>query len=915
MPNDFSVQLPTEQQGKQIIGPMGTRGGFLGGLSDFASGLINADVHRVGQRDQMNEQARRESTQAALDEVAVGYLKSLESANDQLHPIRPEDTADLVSSGLTAPNPPSVTATALPDIPGTNVAAPPAGFENGVPPDVARAARDLNQVQIAVSQGRASQATLDLRLENVVNDTIARHPDAAAEILTFLHSQGLTHSLYQDVQNQMDTEEARRRQLQQSADAQVNYAVTHGLGSATTDSYEVLAQRGQRGMALQAEAQALQAQQEANERALRLGNMTREAADHARGDTAQSVLQNAFAVADQYLSPIIQDWTTLAASADIEQTGRLDAMRQTITGNLEASHVAARAAVARAGGPHLEANIQAVDNYYQGYQRMMENVVSGDSSRFRANVRALEATRTQLHLQGRRQLQMYTFLSDTFGQGTVNAMFNDGILSHVPPAMMTQLANELAGFTASNDENSATIHMAHIAQILRGNASLQDVPEAQRAAIIGTLTPTATTANGLVVNALATGQPVDPQVLQGGLNASTGVIDAITSIQPGTTRIDSAVTASRFIGNRNFRTAVIAGINNPTTHDQALAVMTGGRAAAARLHSILRPQALAATDTATGVLRVEYFADQHRYRVVADRSRYAQYVARMGNLTGMGGPVPTGMGGRLGGNSPPLTFEEIQSRGDRRLQDMSDALNGNIGMLANTRQYDSHQPLQSLSFEQSVDYWATGVLPPAVSEQMRTAGEGPNLLNQQIDALETRIADMPNHVIANPESRVNLPQSATEYQPHVTSSAARYGIPAEGLAAVIGQESGWDPLARGTVTPSGQSAPPDVVGLGQFLIPRTAARGQTLAETRRGSAAARYGLIDVDDQGNITRDDRTNPQMAIEATAHYLSDLHTRLGSWGAALDAYGVTAESNGPGMAALRRRLLQHFGETSSE
>lgn len=889
MPNDFSTQLSTEQQGKQIIGPMGNRGGFLGGLADFASGLISANVHREDQARSLSNQDYQEQVRQGQNEAAIGYLKALQTADDQLNPVQPTDNADLVSSGIAAPTP--VTGSPLPNIPGTNVASTPPGFENGgVPPDVAQGAEQLRRASTAVAQGRASQGTLDLHLENVINDAIARHPDAAAEILSFYHSQGFTHYLYQDVQNTLTAQESQQAQMRQSADAQVQYAVTHGLGSATTDDYFTLAARGQHGMFLQAQAEANQHRLDEIKTQLEIGRMTTQQADNETTHTAESVLQNAFNIADQNISPIIQQWATLAAGADLDQTIRLDGMRQALTGNIEAAHVAARAAVARAGGRNLQSNLAAVDTYFQGYQRMMDNVTSGDSSQFRANMRALEATRTQLHLTGRRQLQMYTYLSETFGQNTVNAMFNDGILSHVAPGVMTQLAHELAGFTASPDQTSAQIHLAHIAQLLRGNASLTDVPESQRAAVLGTLTPTVRTSNGLVAQSIANRQTPDFQQLSTSLNGTTTVIDAITSLQHGTTRIGSVITASNFIGDRNTRLAIEAGINNPQTHDQSLALMTGARAGAARLLTILQPQAQTAQDS-TGVLRIVYVPG-HGYQVQGDRSRYATYLAN----TAAQRTVPIGMGGRLGTQpdaSPPRTYEDILRRNDANLQNIANALNSNINMLANTRQYDSHQPLQQLPFNQALDFWATGRLPSDVAARMQEQSNRPNLMNQQIDALERRISEMPSHIQANPESRVNLPQSVVEYQPIISEIATRYGIPAGFFAAMINQESSWNPTANAHDRFPNSHA----FGLGQ-LQPAT---------------ARRYGLhVEMDANGNPTaNDERRDPRRNLDASARYLLDLYNENGhDWGRALDAYSGNSHSS-----EARQRILSQLPQETPD
>ena len=106
------------------------------------------------------------------------------------------------------------------------------------------------------------------------------------------------------------------------------------------------------------------------------------------------------------------------------------------------------------------------------------------------------------------------------------------------------------------------------------------------------------------------------------------------------------------------------------------------------------------------------------------------------------------------------------------------------------------------------------------------------------------------------------------------SAAQTYGVPTNLFVAQIGQESGFNPNAMNG----------NAMGIAQFM-PAT---------------AQQFGINPLD------------PVSSLNAAAQYDSQLYNKLGSWSAALSAYGTTANGNGPSVAALAQGI--DAGTTSS-
>lgn len=105
--------------------------------------------------------------------------------------------------------------------------------------------------------------------------------------------------------------------------------------------------------------------------------------------------------------------------------------------------------------------------------------------------------------------------------------------------------------------------------------------------------------------------------------------------------------------------------------------------------------------------------------------------------------------------------------------------------------------------------------------------------------------------------------STSPYYGAAVSAAQTYGVPTNLFVAQIGQESGFNPNASNG----------NAYGIAQFM-PGT---------------AQQFGINPSD------------PNASLNAAAQYDSQLYQKLGSWSAALNAYGTTANGNAPSVASL--------------
>lgn len=113
-----------------------------------------------------------------------------------------------------------------------------------------------------------------------------------------------------------------------------------------------------------------------------------------------------------------------------------------------------------------------------------------------------------------------------------------------------------------------------------------------------------------------------------------------------------------------------------------------------------------------------------------------------------------------------------------------------------------------------------------------------------------------------------------KYASAIADAEARWSLPHDLEARVLYQESHY----RADIISGAKRSPVGAIGIGQWMP----------------DSARDYGLITADGT-----DLRTDPLASIEATAHYLHDLHDMFGNWRDALMAYNW-----GPGRVAAYNR-----------
>lgn len=909
---DFSVQLPTAQQGKSIVGPIGSRGGFLGGLADAASTLIGAISTRSSQTQALEEGDYRREVRNALNETAGAVMDAFRNARGNPEAVPPQpDPGAIGSTPLNDITQPNADGNPLQAGLNTGGQADFSAWEGGVPRDVVRAGNDLDRVSAAVTQGRAPDVARELRLETVVDDLFARHPEARAEILTYLHARGYEHYLYRDVVAANADIRAQDDAARAGRTAQMRYAYDHGFANPNVHSPEEAAARGAQAMLNAARLEASRALLTNTETQIRIQGLSGQEADRQRNNAREALTSGVMEMIELRVGPAFQEFAILAgaASTDPEQMARLEQFPARMLSVVETLRSSALGQLTSAT-PEQRASVMArIDALRDGVVAM----TSGPASQWASNRRAVEAISTNFQLGEGRALTVYTMLAGVFGQAEVNRMFPAGVMSSLPDALQRALRSEVTSLTLNMNPNRATVTLSNIRQLLQGNRQLSSMNEPEAVAAMPGLIQGTVMATAEVLGRTRAGLPTPTESVLRGLNGLSNISEAMSSITPGSANAGSLVNASGVFADPNAVAVTIrAGMDAPATREQATAVMIGTRAAAAQSLETLRGRVGRMTDN-TGVLHVRVV--NGRWVVAGDRTRYNAYSAReaqAGNVTNPGsmGPVEDSIGIPQGGGPGPAprSYESILARPPQDLQDMATALNRYQDFLVTTISNDTDADMRTMTPVQATNFYANGTVPQNIVESRQRARLATGQLARRISEFETRLERLPTEVATAPESRAREPAGETHYGRQADTVASQYGIPTEGFRALIRQESSWNPRAVGATPTRGQSFQTDALGLGQFVVYRNPRQNLT-------SAARQYGLIETDAAGNVTVDRRADPELALDAAARYLRDLRQRHGSWRAALRAYGVTASSNTGDMAALEERLARAFGEGPSE
>lgn len=746
-------QIGSTNSGRDIINPGPANPSFIGALADFGRQVVPG-LAQVGRE----REAKRAGD--ALDQAA-GIIRS-----------------SLLESGNTALNP----QVQAPEYVQTGPVAISGELEgSGLPNDAVAVADDLRRAQAAVTQGRAPRASLEMRINQSVDELYARFPDQRAEIAQFMLSQGFNHYMYREaIEERARVEaDAAARLNADTAPAQVAQAA----GMVTPNmSLPEQAEIGRGILERKRRMEALQAQAEADRADAAIDREERNRReDRAGGEALGVVVEEVNAQID----PVLRNFEGLLslAGTDAERQQVLSGTQTQVLTWLAGQERSAIAQVTRVGGPGLEDRLGAVRDMFKGYRESMGNIVNES---FTANNRSMRNMQSWFSINAAQAAPMYSRMVALLGSNqAVNALFAspDGTLPF-PPEFQQALTNEFRNFDPTTERGTLTL--ARLVGFMRGELGYKDLSAEEAGTFIASNARTLQANQQLVLEGNLAA--VRPWAVNYANTAEAAVELAVTTAAPASIEIAAGLLA----GPGAVR-ALDTLVQQDPEYGQAIA--QASRAGATNLMLIGRQQLTRQTQGTPYVF--EYRGDTTtggNYVLSLSRADYDRWAAAQ----------PRRQGGALIGDRTGLSnatanivpsFEAMQQNIPDNLRRTLVGVNASLAHLANTSKYTDELP-QGLTSRQVRAYYATGQLPAGVtapaSGNTRTGDQN----------FERQVTDFENSLKQDIGSNLErgLPETRTALQNRVVETARELGINEDVAFNIARIESNWNPNARNRTT-------------------------------------------------------------------------------------------------------------------
>lgn len=731
--------LSTVNSGKPIINPGPANPSFLGAVADFASSAIPAIA---GFRD---DQAR-----ASAAAAKAGDDKALDTITGGVFDLRRQAAQGALS--------PDEQAMSYGDDP------------NVLPAGAMAQANDVLRTQRAVQQGRATPATLDMRIENLVASTFQQFPDSRYEIAVAMKGLGIDHYLFREEIGRRAMADAGQAAQIGAMTTQFDYAAKRGLVTSTTTP-EAGAYIGRMAMAEDAKKDAAKLQAEAIRADRTLSATEREAALKQTSKDTQAALIGQAAIAT---APLI-DATTVALSA-----AGTDAERQTVLGDFRVQTRAALvsyrsrgvADIAASGGnpddikgftDYIDSQIEAVDSLY--------------NTSFEQNIAASKNLAAALNIDMGKALPIYSRIQSAIGPQAASAIISglDGVPG-LDPRMIDAAKKELTQFDPTSPRG--VMSLARAVGYLRGEVGLKDLSAEEASAYIRT-NAVALTANQTAV------LKGDTAALEPWKTTYANVVEAVTELPPAGTKIDSLARASGLMATSGARKALELAYKDDKEFGSAL--IQGSRAAAAK--SLMMAQR--APTAEDGPFTTRYNDRMGNFEAVLTREAYDAYVKTLPGFSAfgnIGNPSAAWMATRspLAGVSVP-TYEEMQKQIPTSVNQRLTVLNNSLAHLVLTDQYDDGIP-KTISGAERRRMYATGATPTSMRANGTTAeGEWGKVVGN----LNAQIQDLLKGTVGSELPPTSLPPK-DELQATVKTRAEALGLSWGLVNRTVQRESSWN---------------------------------------------------------------------------------------------------------------------------
>lgn len=674
--------------GREPLRVPGPTPSFLSGLAELGS-----------QFAQIGENRAARDNAAALDDFAGGVQALL---------------TDFVNSANTPPgsNP----------APGDEREAP------SVPGDVVALGSDFNRMNQAVAQGRMTTVELETRMNALVNEKFALHPDSRAEMSQFLVGLGYNGWQLRSLNLQTNAENADITAAQSVRMANISAAQAVGIQSDNLDEMEAMGAQAIRAQRAAAAAEkAAEAAKEAE--AARRAN-----AAEARADADRQTTIAAAEGLNASITPLLRNLTEYSSAlgeSPERQAGfeKAATALSTFMGLYESTQVSLM--TRRGASPETIAQFQA---NMKLQRETLERMTKGPLSNFEASQRGLTFLQTRLKLDASTSLSTYGRLTAMFGQATVNGWLGE---SQPSEAIIKALQAEVRTMNLDPNSPRSRDAMADFASIMRGELSIAEMPAADAAAKMPAFYSAVTTNRAGILDGTITETDANSYAQSMSQIITAGV--ALSPAQRNTTK--AALNLSAAIATPDSRRALREFTKRDPERGRVL--MMGVRNASMQGLIAVTGQNL----DESGVFSIRLNPTTGKYEPVADRRAYTAL------LPGLQASARDNALNRARLNLPPgpgeaPTFDEYRANVPPNVREAAVAANGLLNSLVETTQDDPSIP-RNLNRSQLVGIYAQHRFPEAPAPggvDQPTFDRGITQLTTDIQRAITELPD-PNAVI------------------------------------------------------------------------------------------------------------------------------------------------------------------------
>lgn len=705
--------LANASSSRRVIDPGGGGPSWTEGLANLAKGL-------VGQGSQLYEQNQAEQRR---NTAAANAAREASAGNDAAGLIIDQR----LGRGQFAPPPeaPLAPADIAPD-PYPRSVAIDASLEGAPPPEgVTNTVNETVRARAAENQGRAPTGSSDIILERNISRLLAQYPDNKEAILKTFRDNGFDHYLFRESETEQKLYDAEVDGTIRMTQDFANKAVSAGAVMPGTSPQEAAAV-----------GQLLARQEYIIEQQTKAAAESRAAAAEGRAQYSQNLAVNDRETIINFnagLSAALQgpfsQLQNLFTTANGDQS-----VLQLIPETLQSLDGVANnwiSAAMQAGAP--PETINAMRQQWATLRPQIVGLVDGPGSELGVAKATLDSMSTNLGIDMMTALPTYSALKEVFGPSALQEF-----ALNMPQDMRTAVANEIKGISGAIDTNGERVTVANIAQMLRGELSIEQLNEAKAAEAIPTLVQ------------VAVGQTRDVRAGRGNpqsyVNSHLQIATAAMRLAPGRAdvRSEGLVTGTLFVPDARANDLALM-----RQDPQAGRLLIDSKRATAQ--KILQNTATSRwmndpQSTGNGVWSAHYNVAQGRWETRVTDAGYNAYLSQMrvsnasirvadaerGYLRSQGRTGATGA--RI------LSREELTRRGaPQPLAQRVGAVNLSLDYLVETNQFD--EDFQGVSASDARRFFLTGAVPAAMQGRAQAQGNDGMTLPEGIEAYRQNLSN------------------------------------------------------------------------------------------------------------------------------------------------------------------------------